>query len=90
MLYAVLVEILAVLISRDKVLLVVIAASHRVRFLYAASRRSVVTCYGETYYGTVRETYLLLHQSLTEGASAYYHRPVIILHSTSEYLAGRC
>ena len=60
-----------------------------VRLLDATPRRGIVTGYGQTNHGTVRQVDRTLYQSLTECAAPYYHTSVPVLNGPGHDFAGR-
>ena len=87
---AVLIKELAVLEAGQEVLFVFGIVAVGEGALYAAARRCVVACHGESYQAVVGELNLLLHQSLAKRASAHDGGSVVVLHGTRENLACRC
>ena len=89
MLYAVLREELAVLISRYDVALVVLGVARRERLLYATTRRGVVACDGEAYHRAVGEANLLLNKTLAERTATDDGAAVVVLYGSGEDLGCR-
>ena len=87
MLNAVLREEFTTLISLQYVMAIFISIG--IWLLYATTRRSIIACYRKTNHRTVRESQLLLYQSLTVRAQAYDSGTVIILHCAGENLGCR-
>ena len=81
---AVLREELAVLIARHEVLLVFGVFTVGVGFLYASSRRRVVSGDGQANHASVGESDLLLDESLAERAAPDDRRAVVVLHGAGK------
>ena len=89
MLDAVLREELAVLITCEQILLIVLVVAGCERLLDASSRRCVVAGDGETNHRTVGEGELLLHEALSERAATDDGGAVVVLHGAGENLRSR-
>ena len=87
---AVLREELPVLVSHQNILLIALFVAHGIRFLYASSRRCVVSGNGEPDHRVVVEWYRLLHESLAKRAAPDDGGAVVVLHGSREYFRCRC
>ena len=88
LLYAVLGEELPVFVSVQQIQLILLVVSVGVGLLYAASRRCVVSGYGEAYGRSVFKFDRLLHQSLAKGASSDDGSSVVVLYGSGKDFAG--
>ena len=86
MLDAILREELPMLISADKILLVVLVGTRGIWLLYATARRTVITCYRKTDHRMVGELYRLLYQTLSERTAPDNRASVVILDGSCKNL----
>ena len=77
------------LITSEYIVIVVGIITRLKWLLYAATRWSIVTCYGQSYQTTIIKLYLLLYQTLTKRTTSNNDSTVVILHSTSKNLSCR-
>ena len=72
------------LVTCQQVLLIIFIIARGVGFLYASTRRCIVTGYGKAYNAAIGEPYLLLYQAFTKRAATNNGGTIVILHSASE------